>query len=81
MREIGPSIIRTLVPWIVGLLLTGLAGRGLDLPESVATEVVTVIVSAVYYGVVRVAEVRLSPLWGWALGLPKAPKYDAAPPA
>lgn len=75
MREIGPSIIRTIVPWIVGTLLTIAAGRGLSLPESVATEVVTVVVSGVYYGLVRLAEVRLSPLWGWLLGLPTAPTY------
>ena len=49
--------------------------RGLAVPESVATEVVTVVVTGVYYGLARVAEVRLSPLWGWLLGLPKAPTY------
>lgn len=75
MREIGPSLIRTIVPWIVGTLLTIAAGRGLLLPESVATEVVTVAVTALYYALVRVAEVRLSPLWGWLIGLPKAPVY------
>ena len=35
----------------------------------------TVVVSGVYYGLVRLAEVRLSPLWGWLLGLPTAPTY------
>lgn len=77
MTEIGPSVIRTVVPWIVGILLTLAAQRGLDLPESVATEVVTAVVSAVYYALVRLAEVRLSPLWGWLLGLPKAPLYGS----
>ena len=75
MRQIGPSTIRTIVPMIVGLLLAALAPRGLAVPESVATEVVTVVVTGVYYGLARVAEVRLSPLWGWLLGLPKAPTY------
>ncbi len=77
MRQIGPSIIRTIVPWIVGILLTALAQRGLTIPEGVATEVVTVIVTGLYYGLVRLAEVRLSPLWGWLLGLPKAPTYES----
>ena len=79
MRQIGPSIIRTIVPMIVGLLLAALARRGLAVPESVATEVVTVVVTGVYYGLARVAEVRLSPLWGWLLWLPKAPTYANTP--
>lgn len=75
MRQIGPSLIRTIVPWIVGMLVGALAERGFDLPDGVADEVVTVLISGVYYGAVRVAETRLAPVWGWLLGSPKQPVY------
>jgi len=75
--QILPSLIRTIVPMIVGWVLTQLALRGLNIPESFATQVVTALVTAAYYGAARLLETRFKPVWGWLLGLPKAPTYEA----
>lgn len=77
-----PSIVRTVVPFIVGALIT-LATRylGVDLPEGALTEVVTVVVSGVYYAVVRLLEEHVSPVFGrvlLGLGLKSKPNYDLA---
>lgn len=77
LKDLGPSIIRTVVPWLVGLLVAFLADHKLPIDEGTATAIVTTIVSTVYYAAVRLAETRLSPLWGWLLGSAKAPTYEA----
>lgn len=50
------SVIRTLVPLIVGALIAQAARIGLDLPEAALTELVTVLVTAVYYVLARLVE-------------------------
>lgn len=77
MPQLATSLIRTLVPWVVGYLLTLAAKAGLDLPEGLATELVTVGLGALYYLVVRILETRGKAVFGWLLGAPKAPTYDA----
>lgn len=78
MRQIGPSIIRTVAPWLAAILITWAAQHlGLTIPRGIGEEVVTAIVGSVYYGLARLAETRLGPIWGWMLGMPKAPTYDA----
>lgn len=79
MNQIGPSLIRTVVPWIVGLVVGALAARGIDIPSDneLLLNVVTVTISTAYYAAVRYLETRFSSLWGWFLGLPKAPTYNA----
>lgn len=79
---LGPSIVRTLTPLVVGLLVA-LAARwvGVELPEEALTEVVTVFVAGAYYTVVRLLEEHVSPLFGrvlLGLGLRGRPKYDQA---
>ena len=69
-----PSIIRTVVPVIVGVLLGQAARLGLDLPAGAVTEIVTVAVTAAYYAIVRAIEQRV-PAVGVLLGYPRAPKY------
>ncbi len=78
LRELGPSIVRTVTPYVVGALVT-LAGKaGFDWQPSAEEQVlVTGAVGAVFYAIVRILETRGSQAWGWALGLPKAPTYDA----
>ncbi len=78
LRELGPSIVRTVTPYVVGALVT-LAGKaGFDWTPSPEEQVlVTGAVGAVFYAIVRILETRGSQAWGWALGLPKAPTYDA----
>lgn len=57
------SIIRTVVPVIVGVLLGQAARIGFDLPEGAVTEVATVVVTGVYYALGRLVE-----QWQPALG-------------
>lgn len=50
------SIIRTVVPVIVGVLLGWAAKVGLDLPEGAVTELVTVALTVAYYAIGRWVE-------------------------
>lgn len=51
------SIIRTLVPLIIGALITGAARLGFDLhPDMTVTEIVTVLVTGAYYWLARFVE-------------------------
>ncbi|MFW5415095.1 hypothetical protein J0910_29905 [Nocardiopsis sp. CNT-189] len=58
------SIVRTLVPVVVGILLVQAARIGLDLPEGALAEIVTVVVTAAYYGLARLVEEHVSPVVG-----------------
>lgn len=73
------SIIRTVVPLIVGTILTALAALKIDVDEASLTVVITPIVVGLYYIVVRIFEVYVSPKFGWLLGLAKQPEYHAVP--
>lgn len=77
---VGTSVIRTLVPVVVGSILAGLASIGLDLPEGLVTEVVATVIITLYYAAVRLLETHVSPAWGWLLGVAKVPQYDALGP-
>ncbi len=78
LRDLGPSIVRTVTPYVVGALVTLLGKAGFDWTPSPEEQVlVTGAVGAVFYAIVRILETRGSQAWGWALGLPKAPTYDA----
>lgn len=52
------SIVRTLVPYIVGVLVAQAARVGMDLDPVAATSVVTVVVAGAYYSVARFLEKR-----------------------
>lgn len=52
------SVIRTVVPLIVGALIAWAAKIGLNLPEGAVTELVTVLVVAGYYVIARLIETR-----------------------
>ena len=73
------SIVRTLVPLIVGALTTWAATYlGVDMPTGALEEVVTVVVAGIYYTVARTLEEHLSPVWGrilLGLGLAGRPQY------
>ncbi|MER7063907.1 hypothetical protein [Streptomyces albidoflavus] len=75
------SIIRTVVPVIVGVLLGWAARVGLELPEGAVTELVTVALTGVYYALGRWVE-SWWPAGGrilLAAGLTaKKPNYDLA---
>lgn len=50
------SILRTVVPVIVGVLLGWAAKVGLDLPSGAVFEIVTVVLTAAYYAIGRWVE-------------------------
>ncbi len=70
-----PSLVRTVVPVIVGAVVSGLAAIGLDVQGDVLTPAITAVVSAAYYAGVRLLERRF---WraGHLLGTPGAPEYS-----
>ncbi|MEU6033961.1 hypothetical protein ABZ801_00980 [Actinomadura sp. NPDC047616] len=75
------SLIRTLVPLIVGALLGQAARVGLELPAGAVTEIVTVVLTFAYYAVARWAETHWPAVGRWLLaaGLTgKAPVYVPA---
>ena len=78
MGDFGSSLVRTVVPIIAGALLTLLVNLGIDLDEDstlALTTFLTGLLTAVYYLVVRFLEEKVSPQWGWLLGLAKGPSY------
>lgn len=77
LPPIVASIIRTFVPYLVGYVLTLLAKAGFGLPEEAVTELLTIALGTLYYALARVLETRFKPVWGWLIGLPKSPTYDA----
>lgn len=82
IKQLGPSVIRTVSPMIVGLIVTGLAATGLDWqPTAEASALATVIVGAAWYALIRVLEEASSTKWGALLGWRGAPTYpeDAEP--
>lgn len=89
MGNILSSIIRTLVPLIVGTVTTFLVSRGVVDAETAAetaaqlTAFLTVVVTGVYYTAARFLEAKIDGRFGWLLGLAKQPGYAAGdvPPA
>jgi len=78
-----PSIIRTVVPYVVGLLLAYAARVGLNIPGDALTLVVAAVLSGGYYGAARLIE-RRWPSAGrvlLALGLTAQQPSYAAPVA
>ncbi|TDB86267.1 hypothetical protein E1264_18400 [Actinomadura sp. KC216] len=72
------SIIRTVVPMVVALILGQAARIGLNLDEGAVTSIVTAVIGAAYYGLARLIEEHY-PAAGrvlLSLGLTsKAPEY------
>ena len=72
------SVIRTVVPMVVGVIVGQAARIGLGLDEGAVTSIVTALIGAAYYGLARLVEEQW-PAAGrvlLALGLTgKAPEY------
>ena len=77
--QLTPSIIRTVVPIIVAQVVAYAAGRGLDLGQwrGILEQVIGAAAGGLYYAGVRILEVKIRPRFGWLLGTPKAPTYEA----
>lgn len=75
------SIVRTVVPLLVGLIVAGLTKIGLPVDDQDVASIVNGVVSAGvalgYYLIARVLEVFASSKFGWLLGYAKAPVYSA----
>lgn len=77
-----PALVRTVVPFAVGGLLSLLVALGVELDpnaEAILTPAVALIVGAAYYWGVR----QLAKRWPWTehlLGVALAPTYHAAAP-
>lgn len=68
------SLIRTIVPVVVGALGTWLIRIGVHVDDAALTEVVTAALSAAYYVLARLLEHRW-PRLGVLLGVPRQPTY------
>ena len=72
------SIVRTVVPLIVAVVLGQAARIGLDLEEGAVTSIVTAVIGAAYYGLARLIEEHYPPAGRvlLALGLTgQSPEY------
>lgn len=69
-----PSLVRTVVPLIVGFLISLSFMRGVD--QDSLTELVTLLVTAAYYIIVRLLEHYVSGSFGFLLGWPSPPQYQ-----
>ena len=78
MKDLFDSVVRTFVPWIVGAVIGWFVSRGIELDPSVETGLTMALTggaSALYYVVARFLETRVSPRFGWLLGMDKTPTY------
>ena len=68
------SLIRTVVPVVVGLVVSGATRVGFEIDPAAVGAWLDGLFIAGYYTLVRAAEHRL-PWVGWFLGLPAEPSY------
>lgn len=79
MKTLFDSLVRTYVPWLVGVIVGWLVSLGVPLDPEVEVALTLVFVTAaafLYYFLARVFELYVSPKLGWLVGLPKRPIYD-----
>lgn len=75
--DLGTSIIRTVVPIIVGAIITFFASKGITFDAQFEANLLLMLqtlFSGLYYIVVRALETRF-PRAGWLLGSVKQPEY------
>lgn len=72
-KTLLPSLIRTIVPIIVGALASIPIFRASD--NVALSELVTALVTIAYYIIVRALEHYVTGSFGWLLGYPVAPAY------
>lgn len=79
MKALFDSLVRTYVPWLVGVLIGFLVSLGVPLDPEVEVQItlaLMLVASFLYYFLARIFELYVSPKLGWLLGLPKQPTYD-----
>ena len=78
MKSLFDSLVRTVVPLVVGAVVSWFVTAGIVLDpefEGALTIAVTAGLTGVYYVVVRLLETYVTPKFGWLLGLAKEPVY------
>lgn len=76
------SIVRTIVPLIVGGVIAWAVGLGITVDpkfEVLTTTLLTGALTGLYYIAVRLLETYVTPKFGWLLGLAKSPAAYTAP--
>lgn len=74
------SGIRTGIALLVGLAITWLVNQGVTLPDGAEAQlnaILFVVVSAGYNALVNWLAVKVHPAFGYLLGVPKTPEYNA----
>lgn len=75
LRSFLPSVLRTVVPLLVGYFAAWPVAGWFGLQDDQVTSLVTLLVTAVYYLAVRLAEQYVEPNIGWLLGWAGRPVY------
>lgn len=79
IKALGISIIRTVVPVLVGQLMTLLAVIGIvDTTGEISAAAIsffTILFTSLYYAGVRYLEEKYSKQFGWLLGYANKPEY------
>lgn len=86
MSNVFISVVRSVVPMVVGAVVAFAAWAGLDVDSAQVGIVVTAVVGAVYYTLFRLLEdvadrinnPRLRTVAGWLLGVARPPQYPEA---
>jgi hypothetical protein len=73
LMDLAKANVRTIVPFIVGWLITFALKHGFDVTGYQA--ILTVAVGGAYYAIVRLLERYVTPRFGWLLGLAQQPVY------
>ncbi|MGW1180092.1 hypothetical protein ACWD7Y_04145 [Streptomyces drozdowiczii] len=73
------SLWRTAVPIIVGWVAALLVQINVDIDQQALSSGLVAAFSAVYYGLFRLLETKVSPGFGWFLGLARPPSYPQKP--
>jgi len=74
LSDYGTSIVRTVVPFVVGTVIAVAAKWGFDLGSDAVTPIATLVAGSVYYAVVRKIE-QSRPELGKLLGKAVEPVY------
>lgn len=72
------SQIRTIVPVVVGMIVSWLSARGVDVDSETTAAAITLLTGAAstaYYLIVRLLEEKVSSKFGLLLGSTKTPTY------
>lgn len=77
--DVYASVIRTAVPFLVGLLLSIPVVAKLGVDADTATRAVEFVVVTAYYALFRFLESHIDERFGWLLGLAKPPTYGEEP--